>query len=228
MEKFRILEPLDTISNDVFTKVGKADHRGNFLVQNRDGSRVITINPSRILPIGHGLKVKCDHELHVICPSGCRIAIAINDATARCKHGKNWQLDWNGMAGKGRPVPKVEHVAVKSKTESKVKTAKKQQYVAINFAVLSKAGELWTKHDIEFDYPEFEVKAHVLIIKCGEQYRKICFNSYNGTWGKTSREEEMKIFLANGRSETGKAYGYPVGNIDKEHNKLRVNGYVRE
>ena len=82
--------------------------------------------------------------------------------------------------------------------------------------------ELWTQGQVTFDHAKFDVAAHVLLFT-GENPRKLCFNTYNGTTGKKGEQLPIEAFLK-GEKVSG---SYTVKDVDKAREKLTRDGYVK-
>ena len=82
--------------------------------------------------------------------------------------------------------------------------------------------ELWTQGQVTFDHAKFDVAAHVLLFT-GENPRKLCFNTYNGTTGKKGEQLPIEAFLK-GEKVSG---SYSVKDLDKAREKLTKDGYTK-
>ncbi len=76
---------------------------------------------------------------------------------------------------------------------------------------------------VNFDHKHVTAVAHVLLSRGRQTVRKMCFNSYNGSFGKNSRAEELETFLSGGAGDWS-----TVASLDKERTKLQRNGYKLE
>ena len=244
-QKVRILTGDDTISSDVFEVTGAPDHRGNFLlvsiVNKGETPRKVRAHPSRMLKINpEGSSVYRSEDnttLYAKCPKcSAEIPVEIGAEIVMCPDHAGFPVDWSKVDAGVRPH--VAEVAQDPKSNKKTKQAKasapqgarrSKQPLTIDFAAMKANGEVWTKSGVEFDYPEFEVLAHVLVIDDGTNSRKLCFNSYNKTWGKKSKDDDLKLFFANKVNSSGKNVGYYLKNgVDAERKKLEKSGYTME
>lgn len=239
-QQVRILNGEDEISDHIYTIVEPEDRKGNFLVQNNHTQKKARVHPTRMLQFNpEGSKVyRHETELRAKCPHcDTGVTVEIGNTSAMCAQHGGFAIDWSQISAGPRPAsPEVAKKVPAGKAARKPKTpaerAQKQKAHAtdkIDFAALRKAGQLWTRTGVEFDYPGFEVKAHVFIIEDGDDSRKMCFNSYNETWGKKSREEHLKHFIENKLMPGGEKVGYTIkGTIEAEHKKLEKTGYHLE
>ena len=87
--------------------------------------------------------------------------------------------------------------------------------------------ELWTKKQVKFDHPEWDVMAHVLIYAEGDHARKLCFNTYNGTLGKKCTSLPIEAFLS-GTVQNGKQQWFKItDDLDKVRAQLKKAQYER-
>lgn len=228
--KARIYTTDGKISPEVYEiQDGSGDRKGNMILSR--GDKTIRIHPTRILQICKGLPVRKNNEILVVKCQECEqeIEVEIGQDEAECQNcNKSFNLNWGRvLAGPViRSIPK--EIVIKGKGKSKGKKIMKQYKipVVIDLGFVKSVGELWTKA-ATFDHPEFDVKAHVLIITT-EMPRKFCFNSYNGTWGRKSKEAELQAFAKN-ELLNNKKVGYHIKTeVDKERQRLERQGYKRE
>jgi len=240
-QKARILNAEDVITEDVYTIVEGPDRKGNFLLVNDATQKRARAHPTRILKLNpEGSPVfRQDTEMRAKCPKCDTTVVAeIAQEEIVCPEHGTFPLDWSKIDAGVRPaVPEPEKkttgivkAAKKAKAASGEKTQRRAKApIQIDFDAMRAAGEIWTKAGVEFDYPGFDVKAHILLIEAGADSRKLCFNSYNGTWGKKSKDEDLQLFLTNQRGPGNKVIGYFVkGTLDQERRKLEKSGYVKE
>lgn len=212
------------------------DRRGNVCLHGRNKS--IRVHPKRVLPVKTGgamVKLK-DGRLVATCPK-CKHEATVQFGATEIKcntHGVS-VLDWIGLPTGA--IPMVERKAVKPIQPGQVRLRRNgasnriklpKEPLTIDFATLKAKGELWSKSGIRFDYPEFAVLAHALLVTVKGVTRKYCFNSYNGTWGKKSKQKEIEAFI-NNQPHNGKSVGFLVkGDVAKERKKLAKAHYTLE
>jgi hypothetical protein len=125
-----------------------------------------------------------------------------------------------------KSLKKVKEKDMENIAEATTKRKTKTQVVVDLTAIAStKSCELWTKKDIKFDNPKMDVRAHVLLYT-GTPARKLCFNTYNGTLGKSSKVLPIEAFLADKTNADQKKVWYNVADIDKARLQLQKDGYV--
>jgi uncharacterized Zn finger protein (UPF0148 family) len=239
-QRARILNPEDVITDDVHTIIEGPDYKGNYLLLNETTQKRTRQHPTRILKINEeGVAVyrHNDTEMRADCPDcKCPQTVEIPQETIQCpEHGK-WTINWGTIESGPRPASADagKKMATSRPLKSKTKSAAKKSIgrskspMAIDFEAMKQAGELWTKTGVDFDYVQYEVKAHVLIIDDGVNSRKMCFNSYNGTWGKKSKDEDLALFISDQRAPGSKTIGYYIKvGVENERRKLERSGYVK-
>lgn len=236
MMKARVLTGDDRISEDVFDVQDGQDHKGSKLLVNQDTGLKVRTNPSRILAVGSGNLVSADQQtLSAKCPQCdviCEVGVAA--AAATCPEHGAFDLDWSDIAA--GPYPRQAPRAQKTgpagqpkKARGAAQAQRSRESLTVDFDDLRKHGELWTKSGVEFDYPQYEVLAHVMLIDDAAGARKMCFNSYNGGWGKKSRGSEIRAFIT-GKPVAGvKANWYQLKKgVDVERRKLAKAGYAKD
>lgn len=232
-QNVRIYTGGGSISDDVYElSEERADHRGNKLILATNGEK-IRVHPTRLLMINnHGILVK-KHEniLLITCPDcNKNINVFIGQSGVMCDCNKTMvNLDWSEVPSGPTITAKANEPKVKNSSPKKGVPSMIQDvtFVDIEFQKLKEVGELWTK-SVQFDHPEYEVKAHVLIITTGNA-RKFNFNSYNGTWGKKSKEDKINAFISDSQINN-KHPGFKIDNskLDKEREKLSRMNYIKE
>lgn len=236
-DKVRILDATDTITADVYTIVDGPDRKGNFTIVNDNTQRKSYIHPTRILRINDGIAAyRRETDMAVKCPECNReIKIEIAQATCECEEHGRFIINWGAIDAGVRPAVDEPEKTVATKPAKKSKSANKPQRrtktpIAIDFDRMKSVGIIYTKPGVEFDYPGFEVKAHVFVIEDGEYSRKLCFNSYNGTWGKKDKGDELRVFIdEKSVAHNGKKFGYFItSTMEQERKKLEKGGYTKE
>lgn len=241
IQKARILNAEDVITSDIYTITEGPDRKGNFLLVNDSTQKRARAHPTRILKLcPGGSQVYRDGTAMVAkCPTcDAVVHVEIAQENSKCHDDPTHQefdLDWSMIDTGPRPALKEPEKKTATKTAKHPKATPqrptKQVKVTadIDFAAMRAVGEVWTREGVEFDYPSYDVKAHVLVIADGENSRKLCFNSYNGTWGKKNRSDDLHLFIQNATTPSGKTVGYFLkGTLEQEHHKLTKGGYARD
>lgn len=182
----------------------------------KDGTE-ITVNVNRLLPSGAAGKalVASTSEVEVdkynaVCPfCGYINCVSMNDQSSVFKCHGELDLYW------------IDRTINKAKKPQKA-TKMKAEPIVVDFEELKKIGELWTKSQIKFDDPNTDVKAHVLII-AGDQPRKLCFNTYNGTLGKKGNKLPLDEFVSG--TATSRVSWYNIKNLDTARKTLQEDGF---
>lgn len=235
IERARALLGEDNISEEVFDITEGPDRKGNYLLV--CGQKKVRAHPSRILRINpDGAPVfRTATALMAKCPD-CdeEVLVEMGAETAECPEHGEFPLDWSEVESGVTPATPEQLVQPKLKTKSArtpkpraPKPARKSKMPAlIPFDDMKKAGEVWTKGGIKFDYHDYDVQAIVFII-WGDSPRKMTFNSYNGTWGKSSHDDKLQAFI-DGTQKTGRNDWHPITKgADAVRKKLEKDGYQR-
>jgi len=114
----------------------------------------------------------------------------------------------------------------KPKAEKAPKVARQPITVDLDALAASDHCELWTRKDIKFDHERINVQAHTILFT-GTHPRKFCFNTYNGTLGKSSEQLPIEEFLHD-RAVKGAKKEKPwfaVADLEKARAKLQKDGY---
>lgn len=236
-QKSRVLRGTDIISEEIYDIVEGPDRKGNYLLT--CGQRTVLVNPSRMLTINEGAPAvyRTPTELKVACP-GCSspITVEIGSNTAECvcdDSDGEFTIDWSKIESCVRPAPpeekaktRIKKKPTKSKASGQRQTSKSRGSMKIDFDELKRVGELWTKAGVKFDYVDYVVDSHAVLI-FGQKPRKFFFNSYNGTWGKKSGDDKLQAFIDNvprvGKSDWHQSTKAP----EQERKKLERQGYIR-
>lgn len=234
----RILKADNSVSQNIYTYLGATDRHENYMMS--DGRKQVYVHQTRILPIfddGHTVTL-VEGVPTVTCKQCQKVQeVARGTYIFNCRCGLEIKPSWVDISGV------VQSFEADTSTEKNVITKKIQATKAkkaivdssvnidkIAQRVLDSGGEVWVKDDVQFDYLQFRVVAYTLIMLTGRP-RKICFNTYNGTWGKKSRDEELEAFLSDTPGPNGKDVGYllkPGKNmLDIEHKNMVKKGYER-
>jgi hypothetical protein len=239
--RVRILNLDGKISDQRYIMVDqKPDKKGLLVVVDAVTGNQIKINHKRVL-------TDCSDEHAVVLPSGdkyraiCTKCTFVTDVVV----GNEWlecpdhgliRLRWKERKHKMNESA-VDTVAKGgiAKPKNDVKTAdggdshnadpKSVAPTLIDFAKLSQTPhvEVWTKKNIQFDHAKMDVRAHVLLF-VGENPRKMCFNSYDGSAGKKN-VLPFDDFVAG--AKTDKKSWYDVKDVQKTRDKLLNSGYEK-
>ena len=122
----------------------------------------------------------------------------------------------------------TEATETKKPTAEKKARAVKEQYTP-NFPELVATPNctLYRKSNVNFDHPGVEVISYCMIFAEGEQMRKYCFNTYNGTTGKRGEPLHVAEFVEDKPIAGAKKPRpwYAVKDADKTKAKLEKDGY---
>lgn len=114
-------------------------------------------------------------------------------------------------------------VAEKEVAAKKPAAAKKDKPKVVSEKVFTRAmartHEVWVKPGIKFD-SKVEVKSVCVII--ADKNRYVCFNTYNGTYGKKNTKPPIEAI------ENGENKGFAVSDIEKLRARLTKTGYKKE
>jgi len=224
----RILDETGRVSDEVYDIVTeKSDRKGHTMVAL--GQRQLKVHSRRILPIdtiGHAVVVESAGRYRAVCPN-CQHLGEYDSETDQITCPDHGQAPLYWLSTKPMRINKVGKVAVKKPAVKKrvitQEGVKVKQPIVINLDELSKLAdcELFTQSNIPFDHARVVVKSHTLICKNGRA-RKLCFNTYNGTLGKKSKDLPIAEFLADQGDE--KKWFY-ISDLDKEKASLAKKGY---
>jgi hypothetical protein len=233
-----------TIDPESQSEVVVADRKGLVTICKKDKSETLRVQSRRLLPSGSGSQVPviesnnkyravCDNCLNVLEISGA----SDNVQCDRCD--KQLLLLWTGDKPMSDAVETTtESKIVNKKTKStKPKAEKKmskpatgQEPTKINLFEMAKSSnlELWTKRSVKFDHVEVDVQAHALLF-IGDNPRKLCFNTYDGTLGKKTKSLPVEQFIKDEEVITDKKPAhkpwFPIKDLEKARVQLKKNGY---
>lgn len=238
----RILKSDGRISEELYeVETSKSDRKGQVSLKLQDTDTIIRVQFRRILPSetdGKSVVIESGGKYRAICPKCNYIEnISISSNYLECTEHGQTELYWLGVkplidSAVKEKKPKKEKKKM-TKTENKPVVHEKtvKQPLTVNFEdikALPKC-ELWTRADVKFDHERINVKAHTLLFT-GENPRKFCFNTYDGTLGKRSAPLPFEQFIKNepvknsGRAREDKPW-FTVQDIEKARAKLRKDGY---
>lgn len=217
---------------------GEITNKAQIQLIQKGTTREITVNPRRVLPLeasNQACVVEMGDKFKAICPTcGCAEEVVHDSISLECpKCSVSFPLYWLGvkptMSSEAVTKPKKPTAEKAAKTSPKEKVEKvKKEPIRIDFDNLHKFGELWTMKNVKFDHVGIDVQAHCLLYHHGGTARKLCFNSYNGTYGKKSKELPLHEFKKDIEPEDGSPKSwYNVPDIEKARAKLVKDGYEK-
>jgi hypothetical protein len=232
--RVRVFTPEGKISREVYKVCERPDRKGNILLESPTRQR-LRVHQRRLIEPERGdvaLVFQIDNQSRTTCPvCGTGFVLAPDQKTIKCPVHGEFQLSRNHGA---RAMTTANDKRARQKADKpKARPANKALVVpvTIDFDAIKKVGQLWTRTGTKFDHPEIEVKTHTILIPpAGKRPgRKLCFNSYDGTWGKRPMPFDADRFASTGTDTTGKTIGYLLKRtIEQEMAKLRKDGYTQE
>lgn len=237
-QRVRILTLEGKVSPEEYSvEIEKADRKGYIALVEVGTNRKVKVNQRRILENcndGEAVVVEVGDKYRAVCPKCSFVQeISANDDSITCPDHGETQLHWK----KGeRPMADATTTEKKERPaeDKKVKpTATKRdkptrEPIVVEFEKLrnNAAFELWTKKSVQFDHEKIDVQAHVLLF-CGDNPRKLCFNTYDGTLGKKGKPLPIGAFTKDEEVD-GKKPWHPVKDVDKAKAKLLKDGYEEQ
>lgn len=207
----------DVDMNDINKERIAVKHGDEFFRVSKD--RILNVEGDvSVLFIDNDLKVRCHNCNHEQC-------INVGNDYSCDKCSSKWTLSWAGVVGsilQGKLITNKEKSD--KKRESNMSDTEKQTN-KIDYNYLMQHCEVWTK-SITFDYPHIIAKANILLIEDKEnpeKSRKFSFNSYDGTFGKKSKLDDINAFIEC-RDIDGKIKFWYV-KADKARAKLKKDNY---
>lgn len=242
----RYLELDGRVSRLHLVQQERADRKGYVSLIQKDGTNVVRVRHSRILPAsvdGKAVVIQVQDRACVLCPGDGHVQeVSASDAEFTCQQcGSTFTLFWLG----GKPMADATKTREKApKTEKAEKTAPAKaakeprpakavkEPTPIDFDAMAglKHCELWTKGNVTFDHERIDVAAHILIYVPAAGHgepRKLCFNSYNGTLGKKAEELPIEAFVKNEPIKGAKkpTPWFTVNDLEKARAKMTKEGY---
>ncbi len=224
-----------------------ADRKGLVAICKHDQSTSLRVQSRRILPSGiDGMipVIESNNKYRAVC-NKCQNVLEISGATDNIKCERCDQellLLWTGdkpmndaveTATESKIVDNPKAKTPKPKAEKKMsKTVASQEPTKINLTEIAKSPnlELWTKRSVKFDHVEVDVQAHALLF-IGDNPRKLCFNTYDGTLGKKTKSLPIESFVKDEEVTTEKKPAhkpwFPIKDLEKARAQLKKNGYER-
>lgn len=217
----------------------RADRKGHIVLQPEEGSgKELKVHFRRVLPVeidGKAPVIESVDKYRAICPGcGCVVDVDPSDTTINCSKCGETELYWLGAKPMTETKTAVQQPKADKKPAATPPTTKSektvQQPIRVDFNKLRSLPdcELWTKQHVKFDHPDVDLKAHALLF-VGENPRKLCFNTYDGTLGKKSVDLPIEEFIKDGVVTTGKRQKpwYPIKDVEKSKAKLVKDGYEK-
>jgi hypothetical protein len=221
MQTVRILTIDGKVSDEEYLlETTKPDRKGLLFLTEVGSIRQIKVHQRRVLydvDNNDSYAVGSNDKYRAVCPAkGCAELQEVDgrDESINCpKHGKS-KLKW-------KDKPMSSEVNQETKDNNKMKAEAK----TVDFGLFDRADlELWSKQT-QFDHEKIDVKAHVLLFT-GEEPRKLCFNTYNGTLGKKGGSLPLDAFLSNSCGDTKQWHS--VKDLEKARVTLQKSGYEKK
>lgn len=234
-QRVRILTLNGNVSDEEYEiEVEKADRKGHIALIQVGTDRKVKVNQRRVLTNcaeGEAFVIESGDKYRAVCPkcSYVQEVTGSNDVMTCPIHGET-QLHWKEgerpMAEATTTADKKEKSAKKEKPPAVKKEKPTRDPITVNFDELKNNGgfELWTKRSVQFDHEKIDVQAHVLLIT-GDNPRKFCFNTYDGTLGKKGKPIPVEAFLKDEAQDGDKKPWYAVSDVDKAKTRLIKDGY---
>ena len=243
------VDPLEEDDPD-YSEYVKSDRKG--LVRLQGQNETINVLFRRILPNsvdGQAPVIDSGGKHFTVCPD-CGAVLEVSAANqVDCSNcSKISQLYWLGVKPMTQTNPEtpiaeatqevpttqaatsttttvVETPTASKPTEFKAKRPAQTERKAVCLETLANLEncELWTKSDVKFDHVNVDVKSHALIFT-GDNPRKYCFNTYDGSLGKKAKDLMITEFLANDSSAGAKIW-HPIKDLAKNKEDLNKKGY---
>ena len=243
-EEVRIIELDGTVSTSVYeiepdaeNPTVRADRKGHVNLVEKDSTRKVKVHFRRILPAtvdNEAPVVESGDKYVALCPK-CGEAITVVPSTveASCQTCGTFKLHWTGVkpmadATQTKKAPSTTKKKEKSKVAREPKPAREPITPDLDAIAALPKCELWVKRGVKFDHPSIDVQSHT-ILYTGDNPRKYCFNTYNGTLGKRAEPLPIDEFVQNKAITNAKGHcpWYEVKDLDKIRAKLEKDGYER-
>lgn len=245
-EPVRILELDGQISESIYLidpeaeqKVVRADRKGHVNLEEQGSARKIKVHFRRILPTtvdNEAPVIESGDKFVALCPKcGEAIGVIPSSTEANCHTCGTFKLHWTGVKPMTDATQTKEANKPDTKKKEKAKTVKKRQPVRepitpdLDAIQALDNCELWVKAGVKFDHPTINVRSYTILFT-GDNARKFCFNTYNGTLGKRADALPIDNFLADKPIKDAKNQRpwYSVADLDKIRIKLDKDGYERQ
>jgi len=236
----RILCSDARISSEVYIiTTTKSDRKGHVTLKEKDTDRQIKVHFRRIFPVDkneHAVVIESNGKYRSVCPK-CNYVGTINATNSNtefldCPSCGKFNLIWLVEKPMENIVAETTQESVetiekpKTPRERAPKVVKEPVTVDLNAIAAMDNCELWTKSNVSFDHERITVKSHTLLY-VGENPRKFCFNTYNGTLGKESNNLPITEFVQDtvvAGAKKEKPW-YSVKDVEKARAKFLRDGY---
>ncbi len=235
----RYLDVAGKVSSNRFTvTTERSDRKGHIVLTEIETGRQIKVNQRRVLPDcaeGEAFVIQSGDRYRAVCPKCSEVAEVTpsNDAMECPQHGVfklHWRQGERPMSDTTTTAkqekPKTPKADRKPSPEKKQKVVREPIVVNLDELKKLKSCELWTKNNVPFDHERISVQAHVLLF-IGQDYRKLCFNTYDGALGRKASALPTEDFCHNHVNGDGKPLWFAVKDIEKEKSKLAKDGYEK-
>jgi hypothetical protein len=227
-----ILKVDGTISKETYTIHSSSSNRKGIVEIASPSMGIIQVQYRRIIPVidsDTAAVIESGNKLRTVCPNCNYIGSLVgSEDFLQCPSCGPVKLLWLGH----KPTVESSKKPKKAKQEQnmdnaiqaaerKIKTGMPIDLIAVS---KTKGCELWTKKNIKFDNPKIDVRAHVLLFTDAPA-RKLCFNTYDGTLGKTSKTLPIEAFLQDKTDADTRKSWYNVADLQKARNQLQRDGY---
>lgn len=227
-DKVRIIELDGKISRSLYAltapslEAAKADKNGCITLLD-SGGKEVSVNKRRIIlqsDPNKAIVISNNGRHRAICPKCSyveQLGLAQRDVVNCPEHGQ-FELVWQGECSTMQSDDEATDKAAKNKKAP-------HRPIVVDLKALSslKNCELWTKTGVRFDHAKIDVQAHTLLWT-GKEPRKLCFNTYDGTLGKTGKPLPIDDFVAN-KPQEDKQMWYLVNDIEVARQQLSKRGY---
>lgn len=240
-EQVRILELDGTVSASIYeidpdapNATVRADRKGHVQLTECDTTRKVKVHFRRILPAtvdNEAPVVESGDKFVALCPKcGKAIGVTPSMAQASCDTCGEFKLHWTGV----KPMADTTTTKKPSTTKNKDKKPVAKEPKPVREPITPDLDaikalpncELWMKLGVKFDHPSIDVRSYTILFT-GDDPRKFCFNTYNGTLGKRAEDLPLKAFVENEQIKNAKGHcpWYTVKDLAKVRAKLEKDGY---
>lgn len=186
--KVRLLTFDHKPSTDEYVAISKPSIRGMVSLRNVRTGEIITAQKRRILPLdtaGKAIAACNSNKTTIVCPTpNCILELQIQEGgqTARCpEHGEFPIYPYN-----------VNSLPLQSTTTKVTRKEKSMPNVQVDLQEVKKYGTLYVRR-ADFNHTSYDVRSYVLV--ADNPPRKLCFNTYNGSLGKKSKDFVAELHL---------------------------------
>ena len=237
------VDPL-SVDHEEYTEFVKSDRNGIIRLQHNQSS--INVLFRRILPLhvdGRAPVIESNGKNFTICPKCGNVLEVFDQSESNCNTCGIFQLYWLGV----KPMSQQNQDATQTidstgtdstdSTDSTVQetptpakavkrppsTQRDNNQLCLDDLAKLENCELWTKNGVKFDHASVDVNSHALIYN-GDNARKYCFNTYDGSLGKKAKELKIEEFVANSEIDEKKPWHY-IKDLAKHKEELTKKGY---